>query len=396
MKRCFFIGLQEMYDSYELKKRIIDELEKIIKSDETIEFWFFRKNTPFIENCLYIALLLKYRYPQKDIKIIRVIDPLRYPPHNSEHQIIDDTDFPCFFIDKIIYAKNPETDFMRVTTNFMRITNNIELWTIKQCNCIIAYYYSIIDYHLDKIFTAATKRSKTNAIHLYFDETEQYIKEEIESLDQRTKDIFYTIQTEKSLVDVAKKFGITSKRISQIAEKAGHIIYKSVKSKKLKRTSQRDRVCCFTLLNENPTIHQLNLFDRFLKYLVQKCGIKEFWIDEKSCNTPYLDVLLNFDNNYLTKPTIKAFMPLDEGKEFDWENFIEKYNQKVLNFIGIHSSDTDIYKEITHKAKYFVTDFTCTESSLIRELCIPDNNVYVFDVSNRVLEVDYQYLCEEG
>ena len=387
MKRCYFIGLNEIYDS-QLKKRIFEELEKIVKSEEVIEFWFFKKNSHFLSNCLYIALLLKYKYPQKDIRIVRVIDPIKYTPHKDEDKAIYDDEFPYCLVDQFVYANYAETDPIKARTNFIGRLNQVERWAINQCNYIISYYYSIIDFHFDRIGTSKSKKPDISVIYFSFDKTEQLIREELETLDQRIKDIFNMIYLEKSISNVAEKFDISSNRIHQLTKKARYSIYHRIRKRNLNSVPKRDRVCCLISLNENPTIRQINLFNCFLKYLVRECEIREFWIDEKTCNTPYADALLEFDR----MPLIKVFMPIGEGKEDAWENFTGKYKSKFSNIMGISSFDANIYKDIICRAKYLVTDFTCTKSSIIRELCIPENDVCVFDVSYRPMEFDYQYL----
>lgn len=393
MKRCFFIGLKEIYDS-KLTKRIYDELEKMIETNETVEFWFFRFNNSFIRNCLHIALLFKYKYPQKDIKIIRIVDPVinTVNSKSQKNNVVYDITLPGFVIDRFVYAKHFRTDLIKAVTDPIRRINQIETWAIKQCNYVIAYCYPFIDYHLGKIIRSISKRPDVIVNHICFDETERYIREKVESLDQRTKDIFNMFNAGETIVSVAKKIGISDSRVSKITENARQIIYQSAKQINLHRITKRDRRCVFAFLSKCPSSTQLKLFECFLNYLVHDCGIKEFWIDEKTCNSMYLNVLGSVKFHYWGKPLIKIFLPVGEGKEDEWETFVDKYKSLVSNIVGICASDDNIFSEIVRKAKYMVTDFTFPESSLIREQCLPDNDIFVFDTSPKEISIDDQYI----
>lgn len=77
MKRCYFIGMSEVYDE-ELIHCLYEKCKQIIEANEPIEFWFFHgENDSFISSCIALVTLLKTNFPEKDIKMVRVFDPVK-------------------------------------------------------------------------------------------------------------------------------------------------------------------------------------------------------------------------------------------------------------------------------------------------------------------------------
>lgn len=80
MKRCYFIGMSEVYDE-ELISQLYDNCKQVIEGNAAVEFWFFRgDNDSFISSCIALVTLLKSNFPDKDIKMVRVFDPVKMIP----------------------------------------------------------------------------------------------------------------------------------------------------------------------------------------------------------------------------------------------------------------------------------------------------------------------------
>ena len=55
MKKCYFLGLDEIYD-LDLMGRVNEELEQLVQKEDQIEFWFFSVVHPFEFSCFYLAI----------------------------------------------------------------------------------------------------------------------------------------------------------------------------------------------------------------------------------------------------------------------------------------------------------------------------------------------------
>lgn len=103
MKRFYFLGMDSIYD-YELVDRIYQEVESRIANEQEAEFWFSHVGNQFSESCLSVAIRLRSKYPEKDLKIVRVFDPVKYDDSDDWYKAAFDSTFPRCIPDKNIFA----------------------------------------------------------------------------------------------------------------------------------------------------------------------------------------------------------------------------------------------------------------------------------------------------
>ena len=101
MKRCFFIGLDDIAE-YGLREKVTSGLERLASTENQIEFWFYTINRPFLLMALRHCVMLMTKRPEKDIKIVRVFDTGK----NEEnwYKNVFDISFPLCIIDRLIPA----------------------------------------------------------------------------------------------------------------------------------------------------------------------------------------------------------------------------------------------------------------------------------------------------
>ncbi len=76
MKRCYFTGMRDIFDS-ELIELLKDECEKVIINEDLVEFWFlYGEHDSYIGSCICLATWLRTKYPEK-VRIVRVFDPVK-------------------------------------------------------------------------------------------------------------------------------------------------------------------------------------------------------------------------------------------------------------------------------------------------------------------------------
>ena len=93
MKKCYFIGMSDIFDA-EIIDTLKDKCEKIIDAEDLVEFWFFHgENFSYTGFCLCLATWLKTKYPEK-VKIVRVFDPVKDDEASEWYREAYNTKFP--------------------------------------------------------------------------------------------------------------------------------------------------------------------------------------------------------------------------------------------------------------------------------------------------------------
>lgn len=380
-----------------LKDRILDELEKLALSDEPIELWFLNPvSEVFGRYCFFISRLFKSRNPNKDIKIVLVLDPVK---DDSDHLTWIEKQCPQYSVDKIIYSKYMGDGHAKIKSHIGQQREKVERWMMRQCDYVFAYYYPILHDSINYTIKGAHIRPHITVIPLYFEDTSQLIQEELAMFDDRTRRIYYLLNDEgMSQADVAKANNISHKRISQITQKTASYIYGDLKRlyhKQIKqgmKSRSNIKICGLAHLNDNPSESQITLFKSLIKYLMNVYVITEFWMDKKSCKTPYSTALLECVN-IASKPILsKVFLSLEEDSVDEWDRAIDEYVPPFSGTVGISYSEGEPYKSVIKESTCFITDFSCAGSNLIREFCGQDGNTYLFDVSKNRLNIDEQYM----
>ena len=176
MKRCYFIGLSSILDA-ELIDRLQDECEKLIASEDQVEFWFsFSAADAYIGSCLCLATRLRTMYPEK-VKIVRVFDPNKESAKDNWYREAFSISFPRSLPDRSILAPDMNEGIERDPKQFMQQFNKMERWVLRQMDVVFAYYYPNLEDGLIYQVEYARRSCKAEVIHISFEETENFIQE---------------------------------------------------------------------------------------------------------------------------------------------------------------------------------------------------------------------------
>lgn len=398
MKRCYFIGMSYIFD-IDLIPQLSSHCEALVQQEDEIEFWFFSgEHYSYISSCLALVVGLKSKYPEKDLKIVRVYDPTKKKEPLDWYGEVYDTRFPCCLVDRYIYAPLMDEGVAKIKGQFVQQANKVERWILRQMDLVFAYYYPNLEDSVIAQIEYAQKSCKAEVVRVYTDETEQFIQEKAEELfDDRTRMILSMLKDGIAQREIGKTVGVSTSRIGQIAHKAA----RSIREALMKRfggklTIKEDRICSLIGLTSNCNAFQLSAFEALLVYISDCYYVREFWIDEKSCETAFGAILAKFCvGRRFRRITAKVIVHLEEDEVFLWDQCINKYVPpfgSVVN-LGIESTDEQsFFEEMVRQSSCLVTDFAGSQASTVKELCAKAGDKYLFDLSRDSFSIDDEYI----
>lgn len=392
MKKCYFMGMREIYDA-ELIDRLFDECEKVINAEDQVEFWFFHgEHDSYTSSCLCLATRLKTKYPEK-VKLVRVFDPVKDDAPSEWYGEAYNTRFPRCLPDKNVLAPVMDEGVAKIEMAFAQQASKIERWILRQMDVVFAYYYSNLEDSVIAQIEYAQKFCNAEVIQISFEETEMYIQEKADTMfDERTTTILAMLKDNVPQKEIGKAVGVTTSRIGQIAHKAARDIRHELLRRGVRRKSM-ERKCALCSLGNGANALQLVVFESLLAYLSEAYQIKEFWIDEKSCNTPYGAVLAKFcAHSY--RPNAKVVVCVKEDEPDAWDSCIKEYVPPYISVVnlGLESSEWfSICGEMIRQCSCIIADLSSPDGQYIRERCAESSEKFLFDIPKKIYEIDKQY-----
>lgn len=392
MKRFYFLGMDSIYD-YDLIDRMYQEVESRIANEQEAEFWFSHVGHQFSASCLAVAIRLRSKYPEKDLKIVRVFDPVKYDDSDDWYKAAFDVAFPRCIPDKNIFAPEMREGVAQNVMQFVQQVRKVERWILRQVDTVIAYFYPNLEDSIISQIEYAQRSCKAEVVHLFFDETQRFIQEQVDTaFDDRTKMILTMLQQGVTQKEIGKAVGVSTNRIRQIAHKAAREIRHTLQRNGFMRQKCVKRKCGLAGLCNEVTAIQLVIFESLLKYLHDCFDVTEFWIEKDSCNTPYGAVLARFcASPYLSAPEAKVVVCIKEEGNAKWDNTICEFIppfRSVVN-LGIDEADwSSVCGEMARQCECFIYDKAHPDAKYIRDLCGKDKGAYLFDISTDKLSVE--------
>ena len=396
MKRCYFIGMSEVYDE-ELIRCLYDNCKQVIENNEAVEFWFFHgENDSYISSCIALVTLLKSNFPDKDIKMVRVFDPVKDDSPEDWFREAYNNDFPRSLPDKNVFAPAMDEGVAKLEHQYVRQANKVERWILRQMDIVFAYYYPNLEDSVIAQIEYAQKSCEAEVVHIRFANTEKFIEGKAETMfDERTRLILSMCRDQYSQKEISKAAGVSRTRVTQIAHKAAREIRYELMRRAGGKRQFKSRKCALCCLNCEANALQLTVFQSLLEYLKTKYLVTEFWIDEKSSNTPYGAILAKFcAYSWSHGPSAKVVLCLENDALLNWNDTIERYvppYSSVVN-LGIESSDwSSVCEEIVRQCECVVTDFAAPDSYIFKELCAKTGKNYLFNLPAKAYMIDERF-----
>ena len=192
-----------------IEKILLDFLEK-----EAVACWFNGCHTTFNDQVMETVLKIRNEYPEKELKVIDVIDPLNTESNtfNAEEEEEDDN-FPKGSVDEFVMA--PMFDG--------RAERKIEAWIWTQCDCMLAYYYPNLPDRSYSLAQRGKKLKNLEVMEISHDVTKEMIENRIQALRPEEKALIENKRAGLPYKTIASELNISEQRVVQ---KTKRVIYK--------------------------------------------------------------------------------------------------------------------------------------------------------------------------
>ena len=202
-----------------IEKILLDFLEK-----EAVACWFNGCHTTFNDQVMETVLKIRNEYPEKELKVIDVIDPLNTESNtfNAEEEEEDDN-FPKGSVDEFVMAPMFDGRAERNENYFIAHARKIEAWIWTQCDCMLAYYYPNLPDRSYSLAQRGRKLKNLEVIEINHEVTKELIEKRIQALRPEEKYLIENKRTGLPYKTIAAKLNISEQRISQKTRK---LIYK--------------------------------------------------------------------------------------------------------------------------------------------------------------------------
>lgn len=230
MVKVSFLGILSFIERAAVSK--LDEvLHELCVKNEEIEFWFYECNKPLEQQALPIIMAIQTEMPEKSIHIVDLVDTLKSERLNIKDDQLRIDGFPSEANVRIEYVPRLEGKNDQHEERFMIRHNKIGKWLREQCDYIIVYNYDNVPDSTNTFVSRSKALPNATVISIALPTTAQRFDELIEELEGRTKAIVIGINEGKTYQEIGDMFGISYKRVQQIAARAGRDLYWSFRWK---------------------------------------------------------------------------------------------------------------------------------------------------------------------
>lgn len=220
MKRvCFWA------DSYwidEIHQQLSQTIDKICSDDNRVEFWLNARHDYLTEDAIQIISELKNAFPQKELLITFIADPLRVSEDEiTQSGFFKSKGFSSDIFDQIVYAPSFYGKCEQNEKRFVQHNSKILRWIYRTCTDVVAYYYPNLPYQRLHFTRMVLSNNSNLAVHhLYDNYTYRQINELIRQLPPRRKYVIESLNCGKTYRALADEFGVSYNRVQQMAADA--------------------------------------------------------------------------------------------------------------------------------------------------------------------------------
>lgn len=324
-----------------------------------------------------------------------MFDPVKDNEQSDWYREAFNSRFPRCIPDRNVFAPIMDEGVAKIETAFALQYSKIERWILRLMDIVFAYYYPNLEDSVISQVEYAQNSPDTEVKHIFFEETEHFIQEKATTMfDDRTTKILAMLKNNIPQREIGKAVGVTTSRVGQIAHKAARDIRHELVRRGVRLSKESDWKCGLFGLSNEATAFQLVVFESLLTYLTDVFRIKEFWIDDKSCNTVYGAILAKYCAKRSSIVKAKVVVSITDDDPTAWDNCIREYAppfESVVN-LGLETADEDtLCEEMIRQCRCMITDFASPCSNKIRKLCSMAEKSYLFDIPRKRYEIDEQY-----
>lgn len=230
MIKVCFDGMYSVMDSTSAN-RMREELIGLVERDSHIEFWLTGCHNSYEKAAVEQAKELKKLFPEKQIDVVAIVDPLKYEKHNWEDFNEVRSGFPYGSVDRIEYAPRIEGKSELLPHRFVEHYRKVFRWVVSQCDVLIAYYYDGVPDPTNTEIKRIRKKGKTEIIPIYNPEVAELIDSYIDNLEGRDKTVLQGLKAGRTYKSLAEELGISQNRVQQISHHAIRYMLPAIRHK---------------------------------------------------------------------------------------------------------------------------------------------------------------------
>lgn len=230
MIKVCFDGMYSVMDSTSAK-RMREELITLAERDSHMELWLTGCYNSYEKIVMEHSKELKKLFPEKQIDVVAIVDPLKCEKNNWEE--VDEVliGFPRGSVDRIDYAPRIEGKSELLPHRFIEHHRKVFRWIVSQCDVIIVYHYDGVPDPTNTEIKRIRKKGEIEIISVYNPEVAEEIDLYIEGLDGRDKTILQGLRTGRTYKSLAEELGISHNRVQQISHHAIRYMMQAIRHK---------------------------------------------------------------------------------------------------------------------------------------------------------------------
>lgn len=228
MIKVFFLSIFSTMDDFStqtLKKEVV----KLAESDSQLEFWFTSCYESAEKALVQIIQETQALYPEKQIDIVSVIDPIKYDKFTWEDFDEVRIGFPKGAVTKLEYAPLIEGKSEQIPNRFVEHYRKIERWIAEQCDVVFVFHYEGIPDYINQEVKRLKKKKTPTVISIYNPDVAKRINDYIDALEGRDGIIIRGIRDERTYKSLSIELGISINRVQQISSKAVRLMFREIR-----------------------------------------------------------------------------------------------------------------------------------------------------------------------
>lgn len=369
--RCTYYGLRSVYD-VDLKERMHEAIKKVVEENESIEFLVYLKDNAYL---MFLSEAMQFRtaYPEKKIKLIKVVAPDDdHPSNENSMKRISflnrfDSDLPLSIFDGLVVTDEYRGKAKKDSPGYMMLrVHSIQRWIFAQCNVIFTYDYDVFADSESFEIDILEKNKEKTLIPLASEQTKNRIMELAEGLDEKRRDIMKRLWEGASYAQIGIKYGVTGTAIKNTAHKASREIRESLRRDYLRasRTEKEPKPGACGLLGfgmqSKAYIHDVVIV---LKFLAASFGVKDIYVEQDMCFSEIAGAI--FPKNSVSYKEHRLIAVLDPKQVVESDVSVNSYvpPYHTMSFVSDHEVDMNIskariYEHIAEHCRFILTDFS--------------------------------------
>ena len=228
MIRVCLLSIFSSMDDFSIQT-LQSEIVHLAESDFQLEFWF----TTCFENAektmLQIIQETKALYPESQIDIVSVIDPIKYEKFAWEDFDEVRIGFPKGSVTKTEYAPRIEGKTEQLPNRFVEHYRKIERWIAEQCDIVFAFHYEGIPDYINNEVKRLKKKKTPKVISIYNPDVSKRINDYIDAMEGREGIITQGIRDGRTYKSLSDELGISINRVQQVSHKAIRQMFREIR-----------------------------------------------------------------------------------------------------------------------------------------------------------------------